>query len=182
VELCAQFQDKIDSLGLFQSERGLWLNFTRTIPPASSTRTLIIRNSCSATQPFPPRCGNGINFQKIHLKRLSKNCSRPPPQKSSPKPFPQLISKNNSPQKIPKKLSPLRCGNAPAPQKKSSPGPFPPRCRNGINFPKNPPQNSPKKLFPLRCRNAPAPLKIFPKTVPAALRERKNSPQRIPKV
>ncbi|KAJ6525884.1 hypothetical protein DFH09DRAFT_1095440 [Mycena vulgaris] len=62
---------------------------TRTIPCASST--LIITNSCSATEPFPPRCGNGINFQKNHLKQSSKNRSRrdggtppPPPKKLSP--------------------------------------------------------------------------------------------------
>jgi hypothetical protein len=39
-----------------------------TIPRASLT--LIIRNSCSATQPVPPRCGNGINFKKYSPQKI----------------------------------------------------------------------------------------------------------------
>ncbi|KAJ7246486.1 hypothetical protein C8J57DRAFT_1241527 [Mycena rebaudengoi] len=49
---------------------------SETIPRASST--LIIGNSCSATEPFPPRCGNGINFQITSVVRSAAeptNCT-----------------------------------------------------------------------------------------------------------
>jgi hypothetical protein len=126
-----------------------------TIPCASSI--LIIRNSCSATQLFPQKCGNGIDLQKKSpqiffpkTKNAGTVTSKTNPAKMRER---NPSSKKIHLKKIPQRLFPQKCGNGINLQKNCSQQLFLHFCGNGIKFSKNSPQKIPRKLFPPRCGN-----------------------------